>query len=349
MNENNEKVSIIVPIYNVEKYLNRCIESIINQTYKNLEIILINDGSTDSSQQICNTYKDRDERIKVINKENSGVSATRNIGLYNATGQWIVFIDSDDWIENDMIEKLLNVAHNENAEIVQCNSYYAYEKEIIKRAEIMPNYQVRKDIENIKLDIISPKYDEMENNTYTRAIRAVHGKIFKSEVLKNEKFIENIFIFEDGIFLLSILDNVKTYILINEYLYYYRVTENSITKKFSNEYLNQIEQIMKNIRDYVVKQKDKEKFEKMYNVMYFELISSSMTRYFFNKDNKKKNKIKLLKEKSENEYKSIIEKVDKKYLNLNQKILLFLLRAHMYFLISVIYASKIFKLKKRKR
>lgn len=345
----NKKVSIIVPIYNMERFLNNCIESIINQTYKNLEILLINDGSTDKSEKICNNYKKKDNRIKIINQKNSGISVARNTGLHYATGDWIMFIDSDDWVEYDMVERLITIANIENAEIVQCNSYYVYENEIIKRAGIFPNYQRRTDIENIKLDIISPKYDEIENNTYTRAIRAVHGKLYKSTILKNKKFLENIFVFEDGIFLLNVLDDVKTYILTNEYLYFYRVTENSISKKFSSDYLNQIEQIMENIKEYVVKQKNREKFEIVYNAMCFELISSSMTRYFFNKKNNNRNIMKLLKEKCKNKYKSIIANVDKKYLNLNQKILLFLLRKHMYFLIYIVYKSQIYKLKKRKK
>lgn len=348
MSVNDEKVSIIIPIYNTEKYLRKCIDSIINQTYKNLEIILINDGSTDNSKKICDEYKNKDDRIKVINKENSGISATRNMGLDAATGNWMIFVDSDDWVKDDMVEKLLNIAKKENAEIVQCNSYYAYEKEEIKRAAIIPNYQKRTDIENIKLDIISPKYDEVENNTYTSAIRAVHGKLYKSEILKNKKFLEDIFIFEDGIFLLNVLDNVKKYILVNEYLYYYRISENSISKKFSDNYLEQIDKIMKNINLHIEKQKNKIKYESVYYAMCFEMISSSMTRYFFNKNNKNKHNMKLLKDKCEKQYKNVIEKVDKKYLNSNQKILLFLLKKHMYFLICIMYKSNIYKLKKRK-
>ncbi|OUQ56652.1 hypothetical protein B5E58_10530, partial [Tyzzerella sp. An114] len=95
----NKKISVIVPIYNVEKYLNRCVDSIINQTYKNLEIILVDDGSPDNCGKICDEYAKKDNRIKVVHKENGGVSSARNVGLNIATGDYIGFVDGDDWID----------------------------------------------------------------------------------------------------------------------------------------------------------------------------------------------------------------------------------------------------------
>ena len=110
----NSLISVIVPVYNVEDYLDRCIESIINQTYKNLEIILVDDGSTDSSGKKCDEYALRDGRIKVFHKENGGVSSARNMGLDIATGDYIGFVDSDDLLEHNMYEMLLNNAEKHN-------------------------------------------------------------------------------------------------------------------------------------------------------------------------------------------------------------------------------------------
>ena len=103
-------ISVIVPVYNVEPYLRKCLDSIIGQTYKDLEIIIIDDGSTDCSGKICDEYEERDGRLKVFHTENKGLSAARNLGLDNATGDWIGFVDSDDWIEPDMYEVLLKRA-----------------------------------------------------------------------------------------------------------------------------------------------------------------------------------------------------------------------------------------------
>ena len=115
------KVSIVVPIFNIEEYLEDCIKSIINQTYKNLEIILINDGSTDCSLKICKKFKKLDKRIVLIDKDNTGVSNTRNIGINSATGDYITFVDSDDWLELDAIENMVKLAYTQNCDIIRTN------------------------------------------------------------------------------------------------------------------------------------------------------------------------------------------------------------------------------------
>ena len=114
-------ISVVVPIYNVEKYLKTCIETIIKQTYKNIEIILVNDGSTDNSLQICNEFKEKEKRIKVINKKNGGLSDARNIGLKKAKGKYICFIDSDDFINEKYIEELHSLIIKNNAQIAICS------------------------------------------------------------------------------------------------------------------------------------------------------------------------------------------------------------------------------------
>ena len=113
----NEKISIIVPVYKVEQYLNRCMESLVNQTYKNIEIILVDDGSPDNCPQLCEDYAKQDSRIKVIHKENGGLSDARNVALDNITGEYVTFVDSDDWVETDFIETLYTNARREKADI----------------------------------------------------------------------------------------------------------------------------------------------------------------------------------------------------------------------------------------
>lgn len=111
-------VTVVIPIYNVEKYLNRCIESVVGQTYKNLEIILVDDESPDNCPQICESWKDRDNRIKVVHKKNAGLGYARNTGIDCATGEYICFVDSDDYIATDMVEKTYKCAEQYNADIV---------------------------------------------------------------------------------------------------------------------------------------------------------------------------------------------------------------------------------------
>ena len=221
-----EKVSIIIPTYNSEKYLKRCINSICNQTYKNIEIIIIDDGSTDNTFNICEEYSKKDDRVKFIHKKNEGVSVARNIGIENANGKYIMFVDSDDWIENNTVEILYNISKKEKADIVQCNFYYAYPKmKEIKRTEMNPKEGYITEKERIQLNLISSKYEEIENGVFTGAIRAMAGKLVKSEIIKiaNIKFNEKICIFEDGIFLLNLAKYTNKIVFSNSYLYHYRL------------------------------------------------------------------------------------------------------------------------------
>lgn len=120
------RISIIIPVYNVEKYLRRCMDSILNQDYKNIEIILINDGSTDKSEYICKEYSERNKNIKFISQNNKGIAETRNIGLKHATGEYVTFLDSDDWVEGNIYSTLIRTAEEYNSDIVVCgyNKYY---------------------------------------------------------------------------------------------------------------------------------------------------------------------------------------------------------------------------------
>ncbi len=129
-------ISVIIPIYNVEQYLRQCLDSVINQTYKNLEIILVDDGSTDNSGKICDEYALKDARIKVIHKENGGVSSARNAGLDIAKGDYIGFVDSDDYIEKDMYEYLYSLNKNNNTLLSVCNFYIKKNKKIIEAKPI---------------------------------------------------------------------------------------------------------------------------------------------------------------------------------------------------------------------
>ena len=126
MKEKNDVISVIVPIYNVEEFLDECIQSIVDQTYQNLQIILVDDGSPDRCGEMCEDWARKDKRIEVIHKKNGGLSDARNAGLAEATGEFIAFVDSDDWIESQMYEVMLQTLINENADIVACGIIDSY-------------------------------------------------------------------------------------------------------------------------------------------------------------------------------------------------------------------------------
>lgn len=130
----NPEVSVIVPVYNGENYIERCVESILNQTYENFELLLIDDGSTDKSPEICDKYSQMDSRIRCIHKENGGLSDARNIGIKESRGNCITFVDCDDWIETHMLERMLVTMKCYNADIVMCNHQMTYDRETNKEA-----------------------------------------------------------------------------------------------------------------------------------------------------------------------------------------------------------------------
>lgn len=169
-------VSIIIPVYNVEKYLNKCIESVVSQTYKNLDIIIIDDGSKDSSGKMCDEWASKDKRIRVIHKTNGGLSDARNVGIEHAKGNYISFVDSDDFIENDMIEVLLKEIKENNCDISICGYYKTY----VDKDEIIDNSKeifVMNKIEAIDRMNILGSYDV-----------SAWGKLFNISLIKDIRF-----------------------------------------------------------------------------------------------------------------------------------------------------------------
>lgn len=215
-------ISIIVPVYNVEKYLKRCVKSIINQTYKNLEIILVDDGSTDKSPLICDEFCD--ERIKVIHKENGGLSDARNAGLKICKGAFISFIDSDDYIENDMIEILYNRIISDKSDICVCN---------FKMTDDNGNI-LREDNQVIEDCILNKnEYYEKLSKPYYWCYVTAWNKLYKKEVLSDFEFKKGK-IHEDEFAICDIIKKCDKISCIKKPLYFYIQRENSIMhRKFS--------------------------------------------------------------------------------------------------------------------
>ena len=224
-----EKISIIVPVYNVEAYLERCVESILKQTYTNFELLLINDGSTDKSGELCDELALRDQRIRVIHKENGGLSAARNTGIDYASSDLIGFIDSDDYIDEDMYETLYRHLRESNADLSMCGHYDVYHQ--------IPEKQVSE----IKTwELSSEKAIKMVMEAKILSVTAVN-KLYKKELFTQLRF-EVGKIAEDAFIMIRLLDQCQKVVATNEKKYYYVHRENSITtQKFSLKFLNVIE------------------------------------------------------------------------------------------------------------
>lgn len=217
-------VSIIVPIYNVGEYLQKCLDSIYSQLKDCYEIILVNDGSTDNSVNICNEYKKRYPRTILINKENGGLSDARNAGIDVATGKYIYFIDSDDWISPNSIISLLNFAEDNQCEIVQGGFYYAYENQML--------YSNGKIKENSKPFCIDREEAMMEliKNDYIKNF--AWGKLYLTSIVKEHKFLKGVY-FEDSYWQHHIIDKITRYGVVPLPLYFYRQRTSSISGDFS--------------------------------------------------------------------------------------------------------------------
>ena len=232
------KISIIVPAYNVQKYIKQCLESVINQTYKNLEIIVVNDGSKDKTLDIIENIAQIDERIIVINQENQGVSASRNNGLKSANGDFIMFVDSDDWLDLDTCEVLIKEAVKENADIVMCGYVREYENTSLTKASFDEDKIIFK-CEDVKSKlhrrIFGPLDSELSTPEKLNAITTIWGKLYKTSVLCDLKFVpyEEIGMCEDGYFNIFAFEKTKKAVFIKKFLYHYRkvISGGSLTQK----------------------------------------------------------------------------------------------------------------------
>lgn len=220
---NEIKVSVIIPVYNCEKYIKKCVTSIIKQSYKNIEILLINDGSTDNSYAKCKEIAILDERIKVFSKDNGGVSSARNYGLKKCEGDYILFIDGDDYITNDCIEKSIKLIKEKDIEILK----FSFVKEISK--SIHKKYSFSVPINKV---ILNKEYSKIlyPNTFLTNDFCNITNVLIKKEIINHD--FEPRMIGEDFLFFMECLIKSKNVYFINDIFYHYVVNENSATHIF---------------------------------------------------------------------------------------------------------------------
>ncbi len=293
-----ELISVVVPIYNVEKYLEKCIKSIINQTYDNIEIILVDDGATDKSGQICDDYEKMDTRIKVIHKKNGGLSDARNAGLKIAKGEYIAFIDSDDFIDKAFIKTLYEMCKKNNAEIAQCKyRRVGYEK-----------FNIKQESEDKKIETIVKTGKEMFYDIYTRehmVYIVAWNKLYKKSLFKGIEYPKGK-INEDEATTYKLFYKAKKIVVTNQVLYNDVYRKNSImNKKYNKKRLDGLWALEGRIE--FLKEKNEKELLKLTEILYTkELIRNyaKVKRYIENskdlqKDLLKKHRkmsVKLLKE-----------------------------------------------------
>lgn len=214
------KISVIVPVYNVEQYLVKCLDSIVNQTFQDIEIICINDGSTDNSGKILEEYAQKDERFKIINQENKGLSVARNEGLLCATGEYISFIDGDDFIHSRFIEVLYQVIIQNECDIAGCDFRKVYRDE-------KPSFRNSKPKKYVSpLNVLLNKKNFIHFNVW--------NKLYKRDAIKDVSFVENLY-FEDWVFNLCVFAQNSSFVWVKDKMYGYRISSNSIMRSQFSE------------------------------------------------------------------------------------------------------------------
>lgn len=326
---NNPLLSIIVPVYNVEKYLHRCIDSILNQTFTNFELILVNDGSTDNSRNICEEYSIKDARIIVIHKKNEGVSSARNTGLDNAKGKFITFIDSDDYISNDYLETFFI----ENLSKIDF---------IIQGIEISKNNEfIKSKIYNGYFNFDSICNCVINNNILYSGF--IFGKLFRLDYINNNgiRFNKNFSFKEDLIFLLDYIYVINNVYVVLNYGYKYIIHDNGLSSR--KHYFKDLYYIEKDIKNKIELINDKFNSNEWldYNIKYFHLVIKLMLDSIYKYESNKRNRIyflRLLKQ----DFISYTKNINMFYRS--DKLFNLLFKLNMFNLIDFLY-TKIYRLR----
>lgn len=213
------KVTVLIPVYNCEGYLEKCLDSVTKQTYSDLQIVIIDDGSIDKSLEICMAYAQQDARIEVYHQKNSGVASARNFLLSHIKGDAVIFIDSDDWIELNMLDFLVNTINKYNVDLVTCSSVYndadvsAYYKErFLNRETLIKEFLIHAGLRG-----------------------TLWNKLVKTSILRNVSFHSGISYGEDALFCWEYFQNVKSAIITDREMYHYRINPQSISKQTFGE------------------------------------------------------------------------------------------------------------------
>lgn len=332
------KVSVIVPVYNNERYVAECIESILNQTHENLELILINDGSTDTSLNICEKYKILDERIKLISIQNSGVSTARNLGLKVMTGDYVTFVDSDDWIESNTLETALTNSIENNSDITIWSYFKNYKSKEVKLS-LVPG-ENRDFVSDIDKEILYLKsiYSQYEKQTKSEdvPIGTVMCKLYKTSFIRkyNLDFNPNLIRSEDIIFALNAFRLAEKITYFDSNLYHYRINNSSMSfgYKYIQDTITPFNLLIEELKKFQVKMNNDLTVIDMINCRIIQIITWHVRYNYFNKENtnrllrSRKDLIKLI---NNTDYKDALKNVKLKNLSKQQRLLVIFYRKKM--------------------
>lgn len=333
-------VSVIIPVYNAEKYINQCIDSIIDQTYKNLQIIIVNDGSTDNTPEICEEYCKKDGRIEFYNKKNGGVSSARNYGISKSYGKWVLFIDSDDWLEINTIEQCMN--HLQNGEYDICFIGYkaCYSERGIQQIFVEDKIKVveieKKDFQSFQENILNRDRKVCVNRKLIKLASA--GKMYRRDLIvqNNIYFPESINNGEDAVMNLYAYYYAKKGICIEKELYCYRQHNESETHKLNMNIEKCMDELFDLERQFVEETNKTIPYNLLYERLLWSLGFECLLKYC-HKDNHEQYRIRKKKFLNQvHKYEYEISKVNLYNFGIKKQVLFWCIRHHLFFLVSVL-------------
>lgn len=319
-----KKVSVIVPVYNVEEYIDKCLDTLTNQTFKNYELIIINDGSPDNSESIILDYQKKYPKlIKYYKKENGGLSSARNYGIEKSTGEYLMFIDSDDYVSNDMVEKLYNKIDKEQSDMVICNYY-----RVTCKGKFIKNYNINPGTTNIKSnpEIILNK-------------QAAWNKIYKKELFSQNKFDEGKY-YEDLRLIPKLYLECKKIAFIDDFCYYYIERDNSIMKDINLEKNYEIVEAIDSLITYYKSHNKYERYKEEIEFMMLDnIMVSTFDRIICSTDNIKNN-LKRYWDFIDNNFPNYKKNKYIKTWDKKRKLIYFLNSHKLYFITKLIFKMK---------
>jgi len=341
-------ISIIVPVYNIELYIADCVETLIHQTYSNIEIVLVDDGSNDNSSRICDEYGQKDSRVIVIHKQNGGLVSARNSGYHASTGEWIMYLDGDDWLELNTCEKLISITEKHSPDVIFWNTLQNLNGKSIKR-------KAEWDCKEQEKLYAGHDCEQLAYNTlvYSSGISTAYSKLLRRDFAQEEKLWHNEKLKQgaEGIeFSLRVFNSAKTVFYINKYLTHYRYNEDSISKRVDEKNTVYIVDCFNEIYKYIHEKKKADVFMSiLYQRILYVIIAIAMSTYFHpnNKDSLV-TKVKKFKDVFKNNI--IIQEAIKQgdYSNFDKlrKLTMYIVKLRLYFLLPVIARTKYLLIKR---
>jgi len=337
MKNKNTLISIIIPVYNTKKeYLEKCLESVLNQTYKNIEILVIDDGSNIETKHFLSLYESKD-RLKIIFKDNSGVSDSRNIGLENAKGEWILFVDSDDLLSLDCCETFMAIENINELDMILAKTWI-YMEEIQEKKE---NYGGAKEglVQN-KQELIDAIF--LEKGTRYSYIDTSWAKLFRKKFLNTHqlRFKKELKLGEDGLFMYECIKESTFIYFLNKPMYVYRRNPFSVCSSFHSDYIKNFETLFQ-MYDHIFQMYHVQ--EKSFHYFVIRQISNIIQKYFMNPNNhdsyktKKKSFIQMLNIPL---FRAALDQIETKQLSKGKKIIVMFCKYHFFRGIIVLYKIK---------